>query len=138
MAVRIDRFCWRIFDNRHFFRHTINGGGTAEDQFIDAGFVHSLQEVQRSANVVVVIFERGLNRFGDFDESGKVHNRIDVKIFERLDKQLVIVKVSVDKSGVFDGGSVAFAEVIENNGLMTDVREHRGHVAAYVPGAAAN
>ena len=74
IAVGIGGGQWEILPDRHAFRTAVNRRRRAEHQVFDPMLPHDLAEDQRPSQVVVIIFQRLLDRLPNRLQPGEVDN----------------------------------------------------------------
>lgn len=116
----------------------IDGGGTAEDEFVHAGVLHSAEQIVSGTEIVVVILQGMFDGLAYFYKGGEMHHGVDFVLFEGFDEQVVIGEVTLYKGCVFYCLFVACAEVVKDERLVTLTGEHSGHIAADVTCSSAN
>ncbi len=62
----------------------VNGGGGGENKLLHIVGLHRLEEVEGTGDVVVVVFERLFDGFGDGFEAGEVDDKIKMRMVENL------------------------------------------------------
>lgn len=110
---------------------TIDGGRRAEDQGLDAGGAHGLQQAQAADDVVVVVVERLLRRFADGLEAGKVDDgAAAVRAQHGLDGWLVAhvathhgQRLAGDALHALQRLGVAVAEVVEDDDVVAGLQQ---------------
>ena len=90
LAVGINRLFGTFFANRYFLRRAIDGCGAAEDEFFDAGGLHRFEQIMGVAQIVAIVFQRGLHRFADLDKGCKVHHCLDPAVSQGSNKPVEI------------------------------------------------
>lgn len=86
----LTRFC-----NRQRGWIAINRCRRAENQVFNLIFAHGFQKCEGTVKVISIILERLLNRFPDSLISCKVHDRIDLMLFENLFQSRRILNVHI-------------------------------------------
>ena len=114
----------------------VDGCGGGEDDVGDAGRVAALDQGQRRAGVVAVVFFWTLDGFGNGDRAGEMQHRIDrlAGQIERTGKG-----VSVSDIAAQEGGGrrcrpfVPALQAVENDDALACIEQAPRHVAADVP-----
>ncbi|CDA78658.1 uncharacterized protein BN558_02070 [Clostridium sp. CAG:242] len=107
VAVRIGCGGWHAFFERNWIVHAVYGCGGGENDLLAAVFTHALAEHQGAGDVVVVVFQRLLNRFTNCLESCKVDNSFDVLFFKdfidcRFVQKVCLIKDWTDSGDFFN------------------------------------
>src|SRR4030042_364105 len=61
LAIGIYWLGRRIFGDWHVFRNTVDRSGTAEDELLYADGFHRREQILRTAEIVAIVFKRGMN-----------------------------------------------------------------------------
>lgn len=104
----------------------IDGGGGRKDDSVYAEILHATEEVDSTAEIVMVIHDGFFDRLGDGFEAGKMYDEIKLMIFENFFDGAKIGKIDVVESGgftgefldVFDGGGFAIDEIVDDDDAM--------------------
>ena len=138
LPVGVDRGLGHLFRDGNGPGHAVDGRRAAEDELAHAGRLHRRQQVLRVRRVVPVVLQRLTNRLAHLNPRGEMHHRLDTPLLQGLNEQIVVGQVADDHLHVSDGGTMALAEIVENDRLMALAGQQGGHVAADIAGAAAN
>ena len=129
---------------RHVLARSVDGRAGAEDQFVHAELRHHLAEGECRVQVVVVVFERLLDRFADRLVSGEVDHRVDLVFGEDLFELFAVADVGDVEDRFAPGEAVdtadrfgaAVREVVDDDDAAALTQEGQGGVGADVSGAA--
>ena len=75
-AVRVGRGKTAIFGQRESFRRAVYGCRRREDNFLHVVFIHYLQQIDRAADVVFIIFQGKLAAFANRLESREMNDGV--------------------------------------------------------------
>ena len=118
LAVGIDGELRRVFANGYGLRHAKNGAGGRENEASDAMTEAGFEKSKRCGGVVAEIERRVLHGFGDFGESGEVHDGVDGRSGEELIENCGVSDIADEQaSGGRDCVAMAAGEVIEHGDL---------------------
>ena len=126
------RFC-----NRQRGWIAINRCRRAENQVFDLIFAHGFQKCEGTVKVSSIILERLLNRFPDSLISRKVHDRIDLMLFENLFQIRRILNVHIIGSDTLSGDFPypfrnllrTVIEVICDDYIISQLKQFNCHMA---------
>ncbi len=104
-----------------------------------AGLDQRIDQAAALGRIVVIIFERVLDRFGDHDRPGEMHHRADVLFGHDPRNQLAIFDIALVKSGARRHGEAKAGRQIVDDGHFPAAVEQREHgMAADIAGATGN
>ena len=86
--------CRHILLKRNLVVHPVDGRRRTEYDLLDLIFAHEIEQVQCSRDIVVVIFQRLLDRFAHRFKSCKMDHCVDLVLFENLFKVVVIEHIT--------------------------------------------
>src|SRR2546430_2173419 len=97
LAIRIDRTERMFFGQDGVLGDAIDGTRRRKNQVLYSYRTHSLQEGQRTRDVIRVVLQGVLDRFSNVGKSRKVHHIGDLVLPEHLHEPGSIVQISLDK-----------------------------------------
>ncbi len=94
---------------------------------------------QRAAlhRIVLIIFERLLDRFGDDDRPREMDDRADAVLLDHPRHQRLVADVALDeRRRIRDGPAEAGAKVVDHHHFAPGVEQRKHRMAADIAGAA--
>ena len=132
-SVRVD---WRLlfgFGDRHDIRHAVGCAGAREHDPLNPDGTHSLQQRQRTDDVVVIILCRVGDRDPDVARGREVHDRFDFVLAEGLFEGGTIVQIADDQPVGWHRRPMALGEVVVNPDIVAATGEQFGGMGTDVP-----
>ena len=128
--VGIDRVLGRVFVDWASLGNAVGGRGAGEDQFGHAHRAHGLEDVDRSYEIVDIIFRRVFDALGHARGGGEVHDGFDVVVCERRFEQALVGEVADSEQAFRHGLEVANREVVVDLNIVSGLHEQAHGVAA--------
>jgi len=136
-AVRRDGIRGKVFCKGHALRKTVRSARRAEDKLFHAAIDGSVQQGMASADVVLEIYGRVLDRFAHQSECREMHDRLDAVLFEELVEQRPVARVSLDEfRAPCDRLPVASRQVVQHHHALAGLEQQLRSHAANIPGPA--
>lgn len=99
--VRIGRLALgHILGQGQRLRRAINRSRTRENDVLAARIAHGFEQLDRAANIVVIVLDGLFDRFAHGLEAGKVNHAVDVMLGEDLAQLCLIADITLDKGDV--------------------------------------
>ena len=138
-AVRIDGLFRLVFSDRHMLRYTKDGAGGGEDEFADAGLNATFEEIDAIGNVVAKILTGIGHAFRHERIGRKVHHSIRTNLLQQPEQVHAVGQIKLVKFRArIHRGTMAFAEIIENDDFVAITQQMFNTNATNVTGAAGN
>src|SRR6267378_4135584 len=143
-AVRVGGSELRVFADRHRGGIAVDRRRRGEHQHSDSRLHHRAAQRQRALHVVVVVFDRFLNRFAHRLESGEVDYGIESMSREYVPQRVRVAHVRLcelgrpagDPGDAPDHRAMAVAQVVENDDLVPRLHQLDASVGSDVAGPA--
>ena len=81
--------------NRHMLRFAVGGCRGGKDDLVNAVRHHGIQQDFRSAQIVVVVFQRIGNALPHQRKGGEMNNSVDLLSFEQVIQKCTVVQVAL-------------------------------------------
>ena len=137
-TVRIDRMLRHILRQRQSLRFPIDGTGGRENDFITAILTHYLQQIQRIAHIVVIIFLGILHGFPDISKRGKMKHRFYVMIAKYRLQVIGIRQIALYERPPFHCFPMTINQTVKDNRLIAFLMKRFIDMGTDIPGPAAN
>ncbi len=116
----------------------VDGRAAGEDHRADAGFLHHVQQGQRAAHVVGVVFARVRDQFRDLDIGGEMHHGVRPVAADHVAQARRIRDVALLEGAPADRVRPAALEAVVGDGQVAGPGQRLAGMAADVAGAAGN
>ena len=127
-----------VFGDRHLGRNAIGRTSAGEDNPLDVGSTHRVQQRERAHDIVVVVFGRLANRNADIGKRREVHHGLDPMLAQEIGDRRLIEQIGDDQRQLADGRAMTFGQIVDDPHVMTTGREQLGRMRADVAGRAGN
>ncbi len=135
-SIRTLRHSAHIFDKRHATGNAIDGTGGAKDELADIVALHSRQQPDRIAHIVVIELERFQHRLPYLDKRGEVDDGLKLFTRKNIVQQCSVRKIAFAQACIrTHRGCVSRRKVVQHDDLVTSTQQGTDGMAADVAGA---
>ena len=100
-SIRINRVLRVLLIYRCIFRFAISCTSAWKNDVLNPILQHSIQQVNRTDNIIIVIFLRFADAFSNIGKSSKMDHRINLVLIKHLLQRISIQQISVLKNCAF-------------------------------------
>ena len=130
-TVGVSRLTSRaVFCEGESLRRTVHSRGRTENQARNAHPAHSCKQDERTINVVVIIFNRLMNRFTYRLETSKVNNRVNANKCLFHCNRVANIAFNEDRAAMCDSfyaiqnGGISIGEIVIKHNVVSSLKQN--------------
>ena len=129
-AIRINGLRRRGFRDRDLLGDAVSGSGRGKDEMPHASMDGALEKRPAFGCVVMIIFKRILDGFGNHNRAGEVHDCLDSVVGKQLPYKRFVRDVALDELGPRRNGPLEpCRQIVEDNHIPISLKKGENSVA---------